>query len=423
MLRDYRRLRQIGWSIFTKATASCAICLFWGTAGDCAITDELVAYYSFDDGEGSTLKESTGMSSDGELFNFDFENESNWAEGQIDGALSFDGIDDYVIVPEAPLAEEALSVSIWGNAVEAGVWASLVKNWGSSMVGQFHFGLGPGGEDTLNIFITDGDFNAFNVGTDLDDVELETWEHYAFVANPAEEEVTLYRNGEIVDQQPYIGIFTDGPNSKAIGIGVKTTNEGDQADLSCCPGYWNGLLDDLGIWHRALTAAEITDIYTRGLAGESILGSGGPDGDFDGSGVLDATDIDLLNAEVLSGNNNGTFDLTGDGLVDSKDRFEWVEKVKNTYIGDSNLDGTFNSSDFVAVFIAGEYEDGVEGNSTWATGDWNGDTEFDSSDFVAAFTAGGYELGPRPAVANVPEPSSISLILIGMLFIRRRKAG
>ena len=240
------------------------------------LSDGLVGYYTFDDGAGEVLKNQNGASSDGELFNFDFENESNWAEGQIDGALSFDGIDDYVIVPEAPLAEEALSVSIWGSAVEAGVWASLVKNWGQALVGQFHFGLGPGEADTLNIFITDGDGNAFNAGTDLDEVELETWEHYAFVANPAEEQVTLYRNGEVVDEQPYNGTFTDAPNSEAIGIGVKTTNEGDQADPGgCCPGYWNGLLDDLGIWHRALTEAEITDIYTRGLAGESILGGGG----------------------------------------------------------------------------------------------------------------------------------------------------
>lgn len=386
------------------------------------LADGLVGYYTFDDGAGEALTNQNGASSDGELFNFDFENESNWAEGQIGGALSFDGIDDYVIVPEAPLAEDALSVSIWGNAVEAGVWASLVKNWGQALVGQFHFGLGPGDADTLNIFITDGDGNAFNAGTDVDEVELETWEHYAFVANPADELVTLYRNGEVVDEQAYNGTFTDAPNSEAIGIGVKTTNEGDQADPGgCCPGYWNGLLDDLGIWHRALTAAEITDIYTRGLAGESILGSGGPEGDFDGSGVLDAADIDLLSADVRAESNTASFDLNGDGAVNDQDRFRWIEELANTFVGDSNLDGEFNSSDFVAVFTGGEYEDGVAGNSTWATGDWNGDSEFDSSDFVMAFTSGGYELGPKPGTENVPEPTSLSLLLIATAFLVKRR--
>ena len=82
----------------------------------------------------------------------------------------------------------------------------------------------------------------------------------------------------------------------------------------------------------------------------------------------------------------------------------------NTYVGDSNLDGEFNSTDFVVVFTANEYEDGIPNNSGWAEGDWNGDGDFDSSDFVAAFTDGGYEMGIRPA-AVVPEPSTYALLL------------
>ncbi len=45
----------------------------------------------------------------------------------------------------------------------------------------------------------------------------------------------------------------------------------------------------------------------------------------------------------------------------------------------------------IAVFIVGEYEDTVAGNSTWSEGDWNGDGEFDSGDMITAFVAGGYE--------------------------------
>ena len=60
--------------------------------------------------------------------------------------------------------------------------------------------------------------------------------------------------------------------------------------------------------------------------------------------------------------------------------------------GDANLDGSFDSTDLVVVFQAGEYEDEVTGNSTWEEGDWNGDSEFDSGDLVRAFQAGHYEL-------------------------------
>lgn len=61
--------------------------------------------------------------------------------------------------------------------------------------------------------------------------------------------------------------------------------------------------------------------------------------------------------------------------------------------GDSNGDGVFNSSDLVVVFQAGEYEDAVPGNSSFAEGDWNGDGDFTTADLVFAFQAGNYVAG------------------------------
>ena len=60
-------------------------------------------------------------------------------------------------------------------------------------------------------------------------------------------------------------------------------------------------------------------------------------------------------------------------------------------------------------------------NSTWITGDWNGDREFDSSDFVTAFQGGGFEMGARPAVAAVPEPAAITLLLLAAPWLLRRR--
>jgi hypothetical protein len=137
-------------------------------------------------------------------------------------------------------------------------------------------------------------------------------------------------------------------------------------------------------------------------------------GDFNGNGALDAADIDALTAEVLAGTNQARFDLNNDQLVNSADRTVWVVDIKKTYFGDANLDGLFGTDDFVAVFVAGQYEDGVAANSTWATGDWNGDSEFDTADFVVAFQGGGFEKGPRMAVA-VPEPHSFLALLAGVL--------
>ena len=86
------------------------------------------------------------------------------------------------------------------------------------------------------------------------------------------------------------------------------------------------------------------------------------------------------------------------------DHRHWVKELKHTYLGDANLDGEFNSTDLVDVLAAGEYEDNIAVNSSWAEGDWNTDGEFTSADLVDALADGGYEFGPRVALPfqNLP---------------------
>jgi hypothetical protein len=153
----------------------------------------------------------------------------------------------------------------------------------------------------------------------------------------------------------------------------------------------------------------------------SIMQLSDSQGDFNSNGTLDAEDIDLLSGEVRSGANNATFDLNSDQLVDQLDRTVWVETLRKTYFGDSNLDGEFNTTDLVQAFQTGVYEDTIDGNAGWASGDWNGDADFNSRDLVLAFQSGGYEAGPRPAA--VPEPSASLLLLIGIAMAARRRGG
>ncbi len=150
-----------------------------------------------------------------------------------------------------------------------------------------------------------------------------------------------------------------------------------------------------------------------GAASRAVLGidnirfQTGLVGDYNGNGQIDAGDLDVQATGISE--NNLTFDLDADGDVDIDDRFHWVRTVQQSWIGDSNFDGEFSSSDFVAVFGIGKYETGAP--ATYAEGDWNGDLLFDSGDFVVAFQDGGFEQGARPLVA-VPEPTTLPAILL-----------
>ncbi len=121
-------------------------------------------------------------------------------------------------------------------------------------------------------------------------------------------------------------------------------------------------------------------------------------GDFDGDGRVTVADVNAMRTGVRTA--NGPYDLDGDGKVGLSDLEYLIERILGSSIGDANLDGIFDSSDFVTVFQAGQYEDNIEGNSAWSEGDWDGDGDFSSSDLVYAFQKGRYELAVMAAFAD-----------------------
>ncbi|MCP4194549.1 MAG: PEP-CTERM sorting domain-containing protein [Planctomycetaceae bacterium] len=163
----------------------------------------------------------------------------------------------------------------------------------------------------------------------------------------------------------------------------------------------------------------IDNIYISVGAEETVPG------DYNQNGLRDAGDLDL-NASVGIAAQDLAYDLNEDGVVNTADRIIWVNDLKNTWMGDADLNGQFDSGDLVTVFAAAKYETGQE--ASWGQGDWNGDQKFDSGDLVTAFSNAGYEAGERPggpnAAAVVPEPSTMALALIsllGLMGVARRR--
>jgi hypothetical protein len=90
--------------------------------------------------------------------------------------------------------------------------------------------------------------------------------------------------------------------------------------------------------------------------------------------------------------------------------------LKYTLSGDANFDEKVNTLDF--NLLAGGFGSG----STWQGGDFNYDGVVDSADFSALVGNFGRTLPASASLgAVVPEPMSVSLIVLGAMLVRRRR--
>jgi hypothetical protein len=186
------------------------------------------------------------------------------------------------------------------------------------------------------------------------------------------------------------------------GIGRTNLSSGEQ--------WFAGRLDEVRVYSGVLTSDEIATLVAPVIE----------PGDFDGNGQLDVDDVNLLTSEIVSGGGDLAFDVNSDNAVDSGDLTTWVKDLKQTWIGDANLDLQFSSTDLVDALAAGTYEADVAAG--WSTGDFNASGRFDSADLVEALADGGYEQGPRAAVAAVPEPGALVLLVtFACVFLRLRR--
>lgn len=180
-----------------------------------------------------------------------------WAAGFAGGtALSLNGAEanTYGVIPGFPKCTSgALSVCAWIYANRRPRWASIVKNWAkdgkTNHGGQFHFGLHRDDGD-LEAHVHDAQGQEVLV-RENQPLPLDQWHFVAFTFDGSM--LRLYRNGIELAATSCTGLWDYGPH--ALGIGVKLRDE-TTPDLRNA-GYWDGRLDNVAIFHRALSAAEI----------------------------------------------------------------------------------------------------------------------------------------------------------------------
>ena len=138
-------------------------------------------------------------------------------------------------------------------------------------------------------------------------------------------------------------------------------------------------------------------------------------GDFNGDGLLDAADIDLLSTAM--GGTDTSFDLTSDGLIDNLDREHWVGDLKMTHFGDADMNGAVEFADFLAL------ASGFGSEAGWSDGDFDGSGDVAFADFLMLANNFGQTSSVSSSAAAVPEPAAglmAAFGVLGLLGLRRR---
>jgi Metallo-peptidase family M12B Reprolysin-like len=164
-------------------------------------------------------------------------------------------------------------------------------------------------------------------------------------------------------------------------------------------GVWDAA--DNGLYTIQMLPNQVTDGAENPVAAGNIgmfnvnIASTAP-GDFDSDGNLDCDDVNALSSAIANATGNLLYDVTGDSAVTSADLNEWVLNLKNTLIGDINLDFVVDVSDF-NIWNAFKFT----ANTDWCSGNLNADLFVDASDFNL-WNANKFTSAMRPPFAPFP---------------------
>jgi len=200
-----------------------------------------IAYWAFDETEGAVASDSSANDFHGTLIDMD---DSDWVPGNTGNALDFDGLDDHVTVDDifAELPGRDLTVSAWVNAPAVKTAHQFIISINTSNGDDNRILLGiQANSDTLSMYESGWRDTATTV---IDG----TWHHIAYVLNNSSNTMTIYVDGSDVLS------FTSTASIAAADV----FSLGQEYDAGMITGdFYSGQLDDVRIYDRALSQAEI----------------------------------------------------------------------------------------------------------------------------------------------------------------------
>lgn len=219
-------------------------------------------------------------------------NEPVWEAGQINGALRFDGSDDYINVPHDDTLSltETMTFVAWVNASSYGSSYQTIISKDDGGAGS-NFWFGTWRQELVFGFYSGGIFKGvFTTGLNL---QAGTWYQLAASFDNASDQVRLYVNGA----EAQTGTLADSPSAVSADAAIGRSPDGE---------YWRGLLDDVRIYDSVLPASEIADLNTSGGGGGVITKE-----PVEIVSSCNGTFLDEFNTRDFAGS-NGTLSWAGD---------------------------------------------------------------------------------------------------------------
>jgi hypothetical protein len=198
------------------------------------ITTGLVGWWKFDEGTGTTTADSSGNNNTGTL-----NNDPTWTTGKYGNAISFDGTNDYIYLASDTVSTNTITVCAWMYPKVLNQWRMIIGN------ARFFFGVS-NANNSLALFSDSSKYNA--VASANNSISLNIWQHICGV-RLSDGSTSLYINGTQSGTSGNSGI-------PVIGFGLAIGAADVFGDYT-----FNGLIDEVRIYNRALAASEVLELY------------------------------------------------------------------------------------------------------------------------------------------------------------------
>ena len=215
----------------------------------------LVGYWDFEEGSGSTAYDISGSGNNG---TWNGTSTTRYTTGKV-GSYSgiFNGSGDYLrgnLIQNSNLdISESVTVSAWINPtqnVSSYKWIAGSSESPSAIDGYMLYWSSDSLRFTINHYSTNKAYSSYVLSNNLN-----TWVHVVGVYDKALGVIKIYVNGIPGTSDTYSSNINITANSRNI-IGSIGNNPSQY--------YWNGLIDDVRIYNRALSADEISALYSAG---------------------------------------------------------------------------------------------------------------------------------------------------------------